>query len=152
MINRDDVPGYGFQLKKGATALTESWQALENVSNNHFMLGHVMEWFYSGLTGISQEEGSVGFKHIKIRPQPVGDLNFAKGSFHTPYGLVTTSWKRDANTFSIKIHIPVNASATVYLPITDTSKINCNGVSMGNKENLNKINIGSGDYYFEVKN
>ncbi len=48
MNNRDDVPGYGYQLKKGATALTESWPALEEVSNNHLMLGHIMEWFYTG--------------------------------------------------------------------------------------------------------
>ena len=41
MNARDDVPGYGFQLKKGATALTESWAALEEVSNNHLMLGHL---------------------------------------------------------------------------------------------------------------
>src|SRR5699024_7281256 len=40
MNARDDVPGYGYQLKKGATALTESWAALERVSNNHLMLGH----------------------------------------------------------------------------------------------------------------
>jgi len=58
MNARDDVPGYGYQLKKGATALTESWPALENVSNNHLMLGHLMEWFYSGLGGIDQDEYS----------------------------------------------------------------------------------------------
>ena len=46
MNSRTDAPGYGYQLAKGATALTESWQALENVSNNHLMLGHLMEWFY----------------------------------------------------------------------------------------------------------
>ncbi|MDR0537085.1 MAG: family 78 glycoside hydrolase catalytic domain, partial [Tannerellaceae bacterium] len=46
--NREDVPGYGFQLAHGATALTESWAALRYVSNNHCMLGHLMEWFYSG--------------------------------------------------------------------------------------------------------
>ena len=94
MNNRDDVPGYGFQLKKGATALTESWSALENVSNNHLMLGHIMEWFYSGLAGIGQEENSIAFKHIKIRPQPVGDITYAKGSFHSPYGWVITDWKK----------------------------------------------------------
>ncbi len=49
MINRDDVPGYGFQLQKGVPALTELWAALENVSNNHLMLGHVTEQFYSNL-------------------------------------------------------------------------------------------------------
>lgn len=46
----------------------------EEVSNNHLMLGHIMEWFYSRLAGLGQEEGSVAFKHIKISPQPVGDI------------------------------------------------------------------------------
>ena len=35
-------PGYGFQLKKGATALTESWAALEEVSNNHLI--DLLDW------------------------------------------------------------------------------------------------------------
>ena len=52
MNNRDDVPGYGYQLKKGATALTESWDALGRKSNNHLMLGHLEEWLYTGLGGI----------------------------------------------------------------------------------------------------
>jgi len=78
MNARDDVPGYGFQLKKGATALTESWPALENVSNNHLMLGHLMDWFYAGLGGISQTEKSVAYKEIVIRPEMVGDLTWVK--------------------------------------------------------------------------
>jgi len=99
MNNREDVPGYGYQLKKGATALTESWSALANVSNNHLMLGHIMEWFCSGLAGISQEDNSIAFKHIKIRPQPVGDITSAKGSFNSPYGKITTAWKKNSEFF-----------------------------------------------------
>src|SRR6185312_14609037 len=52
MNNRTDVPSNGYQLAKGATSLPESWQALSSVSNNHLMLGHLMEWFYAGLGGI----------------------------------------------------------------------------------------------------
>src|SRR5258705_8905696 len=66
MNNRDDVPGYGYQLKHGATALTESWQAYPNVSNNHFMLGHLMEWFYGGLCGIKQSKDGVAYNKIEI--------------------------------------------------------------------------------------
>ena len=102
MNNRNDVAGYGFQLKKGATALTESWAALEEVSNNHLMLGHIMEWFYSGLAGISQDENSIGYDHIKIRPQPVGDITYAKGSFHSPYGWITTDWKKENGHFNLQ--------------------------------------------------
>ena len=59
---RYDVPGYGWQLAHDATALTESWQAFGFVSNNHFMLGHLMEWLYSGIGGIRQAENSLGLR------------------------------------------------------------------------------------------
>ncbi|MBS1654981.1 MAG: family 78 glycoside hydrolase catalytic domain, partial [Bacteroidetes bacterium] len=72
MNNRSDVPGYGYQLAQGATALTESWQGLPSVSNNHFMLGHLMEWFYEGLAGIRSGKDAVAYKKIIIEPEPVG--------------------------------------------------------------------------------
>ena len=156
MNNPDDVAGYGFQLKKGATALTESWQALAEVSNNHLMLGHIMEWFYSGLAGIALEDNSVAYKHIKIRPQPVGNIIAAKGSFHSPYGWIKTDWKKENNIFLLQVEIPVNTTANVYLPATSTSKIYNNGIALqGNdyvvKDNMAVIKSGSGKYEFEVK-
>ena len=156
MNNRDDVPGYGYQLKNGATALTESWPGLEDVSNNHLMLGHIMEWFYSGLAGISQEVGSVAFKKIKIRPQPVGDISSAKGSFHSPYGWITTDWKKEGKNFSLKIHVPVNASATIYLPGAGTAAVYLNEKIVDkklvkSKSGVNEITVNSGEYFFEIK-
>ncbi|HEY4336898.1 MAG TPA: family 78 glycoside hydrolase catalytic domain, partial [Puia sp.] len=74
MNNRSDVPGYGYQLAKGATALTESWQALPSVSNNHLMLGHILEWFYEGLAGIHALDSA---NHSTIQPEPVGDIQWA---------------------------------------------------------------------------
>ena len=154
MNHRDDIPGYGFQLKKGATTLTESWQGLEEVSNNHMMLGHIMEWFYSGLAGISQEENSIAFKHIKIRPQPVGHITSAKGSFHSPYGLITTDWEKGTGNFVLKSHIPVNTIATVYLPVNDLANIYKNGNRIKDlkiMDNTAMVEVGSGDYVFEVR-
>jgi len=156
MNNRDDVPGYGFQLKKGATALTESWPALEDVSNNHLMLGHIMEWFYSGLAGIAQEDSSIGFKQLKIRPQPVGNITWAKGRFHSPNGWVTTDWKKKEGVFTLHLIIPVNSTANVYLPADKSSNIYVNQV-LKNKTTFTVqnssalIKVGSGDYLFEVK-
>lgn len=158
MNNRDDVPGYGFQLRKGATALTESWPALENVSNNHLMLGHIMEWFYSGLAGIAQQENSIAFKHIKIRPQPVGDITFARATFHSPYGWIVSDWRKEEEAFLLHVKIPVNAVATVALPVTVSSRVSMNGklIDIDNdtteeRQNIAVIEIGSGDYNFEVR-
>lgn len=136
MNNRSDVPGYGYQLAKGATALTESWQAYANVSNNHFMLGHLMEWFYSGLCGIGQAQGSVGFNHIEIRPQPVGDIKEAAAGYHSVYGLISVSWKKSKDAFMMDVTIPANTKATIFFPAEYKKP---------------PVKIGSGIYHFSVK-
>ncbi|WP_460764850.1 alpha-L-rhamnosidase [Niabella terrae] len=116
MNNRSDVPGYGYQLAHGATALTESWQAYPNVSNNHFMLGHLMEWFYSGLCGIGQAPGSVAFKEIEIRPQPVAGLDQARAAYQSVYGPIEVGWQQEAALFKLKVTIPPNTRGRVFFP------------------------------------
>jgi alpha-L-rhamnosidase len=154
MNNRDDVPGYGYQLKHGATALTESWQAYPSVSNNHFMLGHLMEWFYGGLAGIKQAKGSVAYKQIEIRPEPVGDITSAKASYHSSYGLIVSDWKKQGDQFELKVEIPANTTATIYLPASKPSIVKQNSkkiTSLVNKEGKAVIKTGSGVYHFTVE-
>ncbi len=153
MNNRDDVPGYGYQLAKGATALTESWQGAANASNNHFMLGHLMEWFYSGLGGIRPAANSVAFHQIDIRPEPVGDVASAKASYVSPYGLITTDWKKENGSFYLKVEIPANTQASIYLPAKVTSPILESGRKVQDKtfkDGRAVIKIGSGRYSFKV--
>lgn len=137
MNNRTDVPGYGFQLAHGATALTESWQALPSVSNNHFMLGHLMEWFYAGLAGIKQADDAIGFDKIELRPQPVGDMKFTEAHYHTVRGPVTVGWIKDGKTFRLTVRIPANTTAKVYLPANTTYTA--------------PVEIGSGEHSFTVQ-
>jgi hypothetical protein len=135
MNSRNDVPGYGYQLAHGATALTESWQAYPSVSNNHFMLGHLMEWFYAGLCGIKPAAGSVAYKKIEIRPQPVGDVTHASASYKSMYGLIKVDWKIEKDVFTLNVTIPANASAEIYMPFG----------------NMKPVKVGSGTYQYVVK-
>ena len=159
MNNRNDIPGYGFQLKKGATSLTESWPALEEVSNNHLMLGHIMEWYYTGLGGIKQEQHSVAFKNIIIRPEIVGDISEAKAQYQSPYGSIKSEWKMKDGDFTLNIEVPVNTSATVYLPTTNVNAITESGNAIAKQKeiqfirtekNKSLLKIGSGVYSFKV--
>jgi alpha-L-rhamnosidase len=153
MNSSADVPGYGMQLAKGATALTESWAGLSTVSNNHFMLGHIMEWFYSGVGGIRQDEGSIAFNKIKIYPELVGDLTFAKTSYQSPYGLIATNWTKTTGNIVLEVTIPANTTATVYFPVAANQKIiSLSGGPykvIGHENGRSKIRIGSGNYKFK---
>ena len=160
MNARDDVPGYGFQLKKGATALTESWEALEIVSNNHLMLGHLMEWFYCGLGGIDQEESSVGYKNIVIKPEMAGNITFSKTSYESPYGEIRCNWFKQPDMVSINIKIPVNTTAKVFIPVKPKSIVAESGIAVSKVKDINVLSdkdgwllcqVGSGNYSFTIR-
>ena len=116
MNNRSDRPGYGYQLKKGATSLTESWTALTDASNNHMMLGHLMEWLYAGLGGIYQEEFSIAYSDIIIAPKPVGDIKWVKCSYISIKGVISSEWELKDKTLTLNIEIPKNTSAKIIIP------------------------------------
>lgn len=160
MNSNPDVPGYGYQLAKGATALTESWVASPIVSNNHFMLGHILEWFYSGLAGIKPAEGSVAFNKIIIKPEFVGDLTSAGAWYDSPYGRIASNWKKEGQSYELKVEIPCNTRAIVYLPAVKNAVIreggkllrSGNGIVMqAGKQGRIPVEVGSGNYTFTVK-
>ncbi|MEC5146414.1 family 78 glycoside hydrolase catalytic domain [Chitinophaga sp. 212800010-3] len=156
MNSSDEVPGYSMQLAKGATALTESWQAYHNASNNHFAMGHLMEWFYSVLAGIRQAPGSTAFHDIVIRPEVVGEITWARASYLSPYGEISTSWKKEDNIFSMEVTIPANTHVTFYIPAESTSDVSVNAqpVAIDNnyKDGRYIMTAGSGRYSFRVVN
>ncbi len=110
MTNQSERPGYGYQLKMGATSLTEAWDARRTSSQNHFMLGQINEWFFHDLAGIQPAEP--GFKKIVIKPQPVGDLRWVKAR----YGDIRSEWQRDGGRFALQVVVPARATARVYMP------------------------------------
>ena len=126
MFNHEEAPGYGFQLKFGATTLTEQWDPRQGSSWNHFMMGQIDEWFFNSLVGIrpyaastlenQQNKSKQGYQKFIIAPQPVGDLKFVKSSYETLYGTIVVDWARQDGTFTLNVSVPVNTTAVVYLP------------------------------------
>ena len=113
MFNHEEAPGYGFQLKFGATTLTEQWDPRQGSSWNHFMMGQIDEWFFNSLVGIRP---STTYQKFIIAPQPVGDLKYVKASYETLYGTIVVDWTSQNGIFTLNISVPVNTTAVVYLP------------------------------------
>jgi hypothetical protein len=158
MNNRSDKPGYGYQLKHGATSLTEAWNARRGSSQDHFMLGQIQEWFYHDLAGIGCDPAGPGFKKIIIHPQPVGDLTWVKASYDSIRGMIVSNWKRDGAQFTLSVTIPANTTATIFLParsadaVTESGKpaAQNNGVKfLRTGDNLAVFEIVSGQYTFK---
>lgn len=120
MLNHDDVPGYGFQIKKGMTTLTEQWNPEMGASMNHFMMAHINNHLLQNIVGIQIHEGK-----LTVAPQPMGDLQWAKGSARLADGKkVAVSWKKQDG----KLRVEVDADDSVEY------EVKVNNIKNGNNE------------------
>jgi hypothetical protein len=148
--NQSDKPGYGYQLKMGATSLTEAWDAGRDSSQNHFMLGQIQEWFYHDLAGIQNAPDSAGFKKIVINPQPVGDVTRVKASYHSVRGKIVSDWNRAGDRFTLKVTIPPNTTATVFIPAKSAGDVTESGRPAAQSRDVKFLRAENGRAIYEI--
>lgn len=151
IANQRDYPGWGYMLSKGATTLWESWEYPDNApSQNHPMFGSIDEWFYRSLLGINPL--APGYQKIQIKPQPAGDLTWAKGSYTSVKGLIGSDWRLDDGKFRLTAIIPPNTTAEVWIKSKEGSALKESGKVMspsGFENGYAVVEVGSGTYHFE---
>lgn len=108
MINHYDVPGYGAQLRKGMTTLTEQWNPDQGASRNHFMLGHINNHLVPDIGGIH-----IRGNRAYISPMPMGDLSWAKASAVVGGNRIKTSWNIKDGDFNLVVEAPEEKQITI---------------------------------------
>ena len=109
MLNHYEAPGYGYQIRQGATTLTEQWMPENGSSQNHFMMGQADEWLFKSIAGIRQRKGAHGMRHLLITPQLVGDIQWVKASTMAATGIVRVNATRER----IAVEIPEGCDAEI---------------------------------------
>jgi hypothetical protein len=149
--NQSDKPGYGYQLKKGATSLTEAWDAGSSSSQDHFMLGQIQEWFYHDVAGIGCDPAGPGFKKIIIHPQLVGGLTWVKASYDSVRGKIVSNAKHARGKFTLSVTIPANTTATVYVPAASADTVTENGRPAAKAKGVSFSRMENGCAVFAVE-
>lgn len=116
LLENEEMPGWLFMPKKGATTIWESWEGTEAqggiASLNHYSKGAACEWLFKTMCGINigSENGFI------ISPRPGGSSTHAKASYMSIYGEVSCSWKKDESNIVYEIIVPAGCSAKITLP------------------------------------
>ena len=160
IATRTDLPSWGYMISKGATTSWELWNSDTtgpgmNGESQKILSGNFEAWCYQTLAGINYDTEQPGFKHIILKPEPVGDLTSTKATFKSLYGLISSEWKKSEATFEWNIIIPPNTTATVHVPSSDKENITLNKVLLHNgnlkykvdqKTGRTTMELGSGRY------
>ncbi len=155
LLTQKTYPSWA-DMTKGRTTVSEKWDATG--TNNHGGLGGTPNpWIFKTLVGINVDPQNPGFKKILIKPYIPSDMSYAKASTRSIKGLIESSWEKTDGTIVLKVSIPANTTALIYLPTTDSSKVKegdndaskSPGVSYKGEEDAKVIyEIESGHYRF----
>jgi alpha-L-rhamnosidase len=110
-----EFPSWGYWIANGATTLYENWDlsAESDLSLNHIMFGEIGAWFYKALGGINIDIEKPGFKNTLLQPHFVAGLQDFKASHKSPFGTLTSEWKRVGETVLYTVVVPPNSSAAL---------------------------------------
>jgi alpha-L-rhamnosidase len=155
MATKKEYPGWGYMIANGATTIWELWNGntadpTMNSGNHVMLVGDLVIWLNEYLAGISADPEQPGFKHIVMKPHLVGDLKFARATHRSPYGLISSAWRktgdwqRDEEKFVWDIEVPPNTTATVYVPKMRKLNLTENGNPLGQARGV-KLLRGEGD-------
>jgi len=158
LLLNDTYPSWGYMLSKGATTWWERWNGDTGDpsmnSYNHYAFGSVIAWVYRYAAGIDTTPDSPGFKEIVVHPHLDSRMTAARAEYESVYGKIVSDWNgTPAGPFSLKVTIPANTSAKIFLPAIPGARVTEGGNPVQSEQvgGSNLVRIGAGSYFFEVK-
>jgi alpha-L-rhamnosidase len=141
----------------------ETWGPGDEV--NHAWTSYPAYIFLKYICGIQPTSG--GFATFDVRPE-TGGLTFAEGAVPTVKGLISTRWEKSGDgNFALKIKVPANTRASIYIPKLTSGKftlaesgktlwpdkeVNDPGVLAVSEEDSSiKCTVGAGEYNFRER-
>ena len=166
LLLNETFPSWGYSIKHGATTIWERWdgwteehgfQDYNMNSFNHYSLGSVGQWLFQYVAGINMEQRAVGEQRCVIHPYPGSGLSYAKATYNSVFGAISSHWIQEKSGFTLRVTLPATMTAIVYLPLSEGTPIRENGKRAEEAEGVTYLReedgcavfeIGSGEYEF----
>jgi alpha-L-rhamnosidase len=150
---------FGLFTKKGENSfgvmvdsikVTTLWETLPMQSNvygkshgshNHPMQGGYESWILEDVAGLRPVDEAPGFKTVLFHPRHFANLEWAKATVDTRYGVTSTSWKSENGKLVWDIVIPAGADGLVYIPEGKSATVDGEPIA------FEKKNRDGNDYY-----
>lgn len=129
LLTSHNYPSWLYPVDQGATTI---WERLNSYtihdgfgtnnsmnSFNHYSFGAVAQWLMGHCAGIRRSDDGCGFSNFVLQPTPdprLDGLTYAKASYDSPRGTISSSWRKDGPRIIYEFEIPEGCTAMLRLP------------------------------------
>ena len=119
---QEEVPGWLYQVKNGATTIWERWDAIlpdgtpfapAMNSYNHYAYGAVCQWLFESVAGFRPDPEQPGFKHILFEPTIIAALSPVAAHHDSAAGRIEAGWTLDGKAVTYTVAVPEGARGTL---------------------------------------
>ncbi|GGF22841.1 alpha-L-rhamnosidase [Youhaiella tibetensis] len=122
---QEQVPGWLYQVKMGATTIWERWDAIapdgsiynpQMNSYNHYAYGAVCQWLFEGVAGFRPDPQDPGFATIIFEPTIIPELSPVAASHDSIAGTIKAGWSVEGETVTYDVEVPDQSRGLLRLP------------------------------------
>lgn len=169
LLMQDEFPSWLFSVKHGATTIWERWNGwtpetgphpdISMNSFNHYALGSCGRWLFESAAGIAPDPDAPGFARVIIRPRPDAALGAASATYDSIRGTIESHWTLDEDGLRMRVTVPPNVRATVWIPSDPEGRVLESGALLGEAPGVRVVGreagcvvveVGSGAYQFSA--
>ena len=141
---QEEVPGWLYQVKNGATTIWERWDAIkadgtifdpQMNSYNHYAYGAVCQWLFEAVAGFRPDPKEPGFKHIVFEPLIIPELSPVAASHASQAGEVKAAWALSGQKVTYDITVP-DVSRATFIPPAGSGNVTIAGKSVTGPQTL----------------
>jgi alpha-L-rhamnosidase len=121
---QEELPGWLYQVKNGATTIWERWDAIKADgsvfdpamnSYNHYAYGAVCQWLFEAVAGFRPDPAKPGFRHVIFEPTIIPALSPVSASYDSRAGEVAAGWTVSRDRVTYRVTVPDRSSGTLVL-------------------------------------
>ncbi len=123
LLLQEQCPSWLYTVLMGGTTTWERWDSMlpdgtvnpgDMTSFNHYALGAVADWLHCRVAGLAPLDP--GYRAVRFRPEPGGDLTWASARHVSPYGEYSIRWERGEAGLVVDVVVPTGGRGVVALP------------------------------------
>ena len=124
MFLQEDVPGWLYQVKMGATTIWERWDAIQpdgSVYNpqmnsyNHYAYGAVCQWLLEAVAGFRPDPQAPGFATVVFEPVIIPELSPVVAYHDSPKGRIDAAWTVEGEAVRYRFTVPPGSRGRLVL-------------------------------------
>lgn len=161
MFLQEGVPGWLYQVKRGATTIWERWDAIQEDgtifdpqmnSYNHYAYGAVCQWLFESVAGFRPDPEKPGFANVVFEPAILPRLGHASAVHHSAAGDISASWSISGDRVFYSFTVPEGSSGRLVLaPRYRDVLLDGSRIEPGQAEEGIRRDVGSGTHRVEFR-